>query len=85
MRSQGAIKAAVKEVPGSGEDYTVVFTVSGKDISSRWIWEYGIWRIRTFGEAAAGNKDFVAQKETAKKDRAELPHFEMFELPHFEM
>ncbi|MDR0587120.1 MAG: trypsin-like peptidase domain-containing protein [Treponema sp.] len=72
MRGQGAIKAAVKEISGSGEDYTVVFTINGKDISSGWIREYGAWRIRTFGEFAAGNKDFVAEKETKQKNKAAL-------------
>jgi serine protease Do len=72
MRGQGAIRAAVKEVSGSGEDYTVVFTVNGNDISSRWVREYGAWRIRTFGEVAAGNKDLVTQKETQKKTKEAL-------------
>jgi serine protease Do len=72
MRDQGAIKAAVREVSGSGENYTVVFTVNGKDLSSGWTREYGAWRIRTFGEFAAGNKDLITQKETAKKDKAAL-------------
>jgi serine protease Do len=72
MRGQGVIRAGLKEISGSGEDYTVVFTVNGKDISSRWVWEYGAWRIRTFGETAAGNKDLIAKKETEKKNNEAL-------------
>jgi serine protease Do len=72
LRGQGAIRASVKEVSGSGDAYTVVFTVNGNDVSSGWIREYGVWRIRTFGEIAAGNKDLVAQKETQKKRKEAL-------------
>jgi serine protease Do len=72
MRGQGAIRAVLKDVSGSGEEYTVVFTVNGKDVSSRWVWEYGAWRIRTFGEVAAGNKELITQKETKKRNSAAL-------------
>jgi serine protease Do len=72
LRGQGAIRASVKEVSGSEEDYTVVFTVNGNDVSSGWIREYGVWRIKTFGEVAAGNKDLVVQKEPQKKSKETL-------------
>jgi serine protease Do len=72
MRGQGAIKASVKEVSGSGDEYTVVFTVNGRDISSRWIREYGTWRLRTFGETAAGDKNLIAKKEADKKRKKNL-------------
>jgi serine protease Do len=72
LRDQGAIRASVKEISGSGENYTVVFSVNGNDVSSGWIREYGVWRIRTFGKIAEGNKDLVAQKETQKKNKEAL-------------
>jgi serine protease Do len=72
IRSQGAIKAAVKEVSGAGEEYAVVFTINNKDYNSTWIREYGIWRIRTFGEVASGDKTLVAKKEKEKKDSENL-------------
>jgi hypothetical protein len=69
MRTQGTIKAAVKEVSGGDTEYTVVITANEKDIETRWIWEYGVWRLRSFGEVAAGNKDLLAQKEAERKNR----------------
>ncbi|MDR3173557.1 MAG: trypsin-like peptidase domain-containing protein [Treponema sp.] len=72
MRGQGSIRAAVKEVSGSGDEYTVVFTINGNDISSRWTREYGAWRVRTFGEIAMGNKELIAKKETEKNNRKNL-------------
>ncbi|MDR2471661.1 MAG: serine protease [Treponema sp.] len=67
VRSQGAIKAALKDVSGAGEEYTVVFTINNKDYSSRWIREYGNWRIRTFGSVAAGDKQLLSRKERRRE------------------
>ena len=55
VRSGGAMTASVNEVTGSGEEYTVVFTINGRNVNSRWIREFGYWRIRSFGTVAAGN------------------------------
>ena len=70
IRGQGAIKASLKEISGAGEEFTVVFTINNKDHSSKWVWEYGNWRIRSFGTVAAGDKNLVNQKK-AKKESAE--------------
>jgi serine protease Do len=72
IRGQGAIKAAIKEVTGEGEEYTVVFTINNKDHSSTWVWEYGNWRIRVFGTVAAGDKELLAKKERQKKNNEKL-------------
>jgi len=72
IRGGGAIKAATKEVTGDGEEYTVVFTINDKDVSSKWVREYGNWRIRSFGTIAAGDKSLVEKKETQKKPAEKL-------------
>jgi serine protease Do len=72
IRSGGVIKSAVKEVTGDGEEYTVVFTVNDKDVSSKWVREYGNWRIRSFGTIAAGDKSLVEKKESQKKTAERL-------------
>jgi serine protease Do len=75
IRTQGAIKASIKEVTGEGEEYTVVFTINNKDHSSKWVREYGNWRIKSFGAVATGDKAMLEQKqakrEAAKKLRIE--------------
>ncbi|MDR2072830.1 MAG: serine protease [Spirochaetaceae bacterium] len=68
IRNQGSIKAEIKEVTGSGEEYTVLFTMNNKDFSSTWIREFGNWRLRTFGEVAAGNKELLTKKEEERKN-----------------
>jgi len=50
----------------SADRYTVSFDVNGKTISSDWVNEYGVWRIRTFGDFAAGDKSLV---ETRQRER----------------
>jgi serine protease Do len=72
IRGQGAIKAAVKEVSGADEEYSVIFTINNKDYTSTWIREYGIWRIRTFGGVAAGDKTLLTKKEEKKKTAENL-------------
>jgi len=66
----GALKAAVKEITGEGEEYTVIFTINNKDAKSVWIREYGNWRIKSFGNVARGDKELLSkrqkEKETAK-------------------
>jgi len=56
IRGTGAIRAQIKEVTGEGEEYTVVFTINNKDVSSVWVREHGNWRIKTFGTAATGEE-----------------------------
>jgi len=71
IRKQGAtIKADLKEVTGAGEEYTVVFTINNKDVTSKWIREYGNWRIRSFGAVAAGDPALLSKKQ-AQKEAAE--------------
>ncbi|MCL1812466.1 MAG: serine protease [Treponema sp.] len=72
IRGQGVIRASIKEVTGAGEEYTAVFTINNKDFSSKWVWEYGNWRIRSFGTVAAGDKELLAKKEKAKKTAEDL-------------
>ena len=72
IRGQGAIKASVKSVTGSGSEYTVVFTINNKDVQSTWVREYGNWRIRTFGTVAAGKNAPPAKKETPSRKKTEL-------------
>ena len=68
IRTQGVvIKASKKNVSGSGEEYTVVFTINDKDVESKWIREYGNWRIRSFGTVAAGDKNLIEQKKIKKE------------------
>ena len=59
----GALRASIKEVTGEGEEYTVVFTINNKDVSSVWVREYGNWRIRSFGKVAIGDQDALARRQ----------------------
>jgi len=72
IRDGEAIKASLKEVTGDGEEYTVIFTINSKDVSSKWVREYGNWRIRSFGTIAAGDKSLIEKKETQKKNNERL-------------
>jgi serine protease Do len=72
IRSKGVIKASLKEVTGAGEEYTAIFTINDKDVSTKWVREYGNWRIRTFGEIAAGDKNLVAKKESRREAEKNL-------------
>jgi serine protease Do len=78
LRSKsGSISVAVDSInPGEGGSYNVNFTVNGSVVSSVWINEYGIWRIRSFGTIAAGDKTLAEkdkkEKEKAKKEAASL-------------
>ena len=67
-----AIRASIKEVTGAGEEYTVVFTINDNDVSSKWVREYGNWRIRSFGTVAAGDKSLVEKKENQRKTAERL-------------
>jgi serine protease Do len=63
----GALRTSIKEVSGSGEEYTVVFTINNRDVSSVWIREYGNWRIRSFGTVAAGDHTLVERRRTQRE------------------
>ena len=67
----GVIRASIREVSGSGEKYTVTFTIDNRDVSSVWIREYGSWRIQSFGTAVTGDMERVRQRET--RDRRTAP------------
>ncbi|MDR1388495.1 MAG: trypsin-like peptidase domain-containing protein [Treponema sp.] len=72
MRNSGAIKAELKDVSGEGEAYTVNFIINGREFSSRWVREYGNWRIATFDAAASGDKTRISERETKQKNREAL-------------
>lgn len=63
----GKITVSVDTVSENGANgYTVSFNVNDKIISSEWINEYGIWRIKTFGDFASGDKTLIKKKAEAK-------------------
>ena len=64
LRSGTGKIAVEKESVAAVDDnnYTVTFKVNNKTIRSEWTNEYGIWRIRIFGDFAAGDKSLVSQR-----------------------
>ncbi|MCL2442153.1 MAG: serine protease [Treponema sp.] len=68
----GVIRASIKEVTGSDEEYTVIFTINNKDVSSVWIREYGNWRIKTFGTVAAGDQSLIRRRQNQREAAANL-------------
>jgi serine protease Do len=73
VRRQGTtINASVKEVSGEGEEYTVVFTINNKDVSSVWIREYGNWRIRSFGDVATGDQSTLQRRQSQREASEKL-------------
>jgi len=77
---QGPLKAVLKDVTGSGEEYTVTFNINNKDVTSVWIREYGNWRIRSFGVVASGDKSLMTKKEAEKKKKEALRIDSTFQL-----
>jgi serine protease Do len=67
-----ALKAEVKEVTGSGEEYSVTFTINNKDAKSVWIREYGNWRIKSFGSVARGDKELLSKRQKEKETSEKL-------------
>jgi serine protease Do len=69
LRSKtGSISVTVNSITPAGSDrYTVSFNVNNTTIDSDWVNEYGIWRIRTFGDFAAGDKTLIDKR---KKERS---------------
>ena len=49
-------------------NYKVDFKVNNKIISSLWTNEYGIWRIKTFGTFAAGDKSLIGKRSRLEGD-----------------
>ena len=72
IRSGTAINVSIKEVTGSGEEYTVIFTVNNRDVSSVWIREYGNWRIRSFGTVAAGDASLIERRKKERETKEKL-------------
>ncbi|MCL2411216.1 MAG: hypothetical protein FWC97_06180, partial [Treponema sp.] len=68
----GALRASISEVTGEGEEYTVVFTINNRDVSSVWIREYGNWRIGTFGTIAAGDRALIDRRQAQRERDANL-------------
>ncbi len=63
----GTISIALDSiVPGEADTYTVTFNVNNGSVSSVWINEYGIWRIRSFGDVAAGDKTLIKKKKEVR-------------------
>jgi serine protease Do len=63
---------SVKPREGGQEGYTVTFQVNDRLISSNWVKEYDIWRIESFGDAAAGNKSLLSEKEERRRQEKNL-------------
>ncbi|MDR1248219.1 MAG: hypothetical protein LBK63_02845, partial [Treponema sp.] len=74
LRTQtGRIALTVDSVaPANGNNYTVAFTVNDKTIRSVWVNDYGIWRINSFGDFAAGDKTLVERRNQADTDAQRL-------------
>jgi serine protease Do len=74
LRSKsGAISMTLDSIsPGEDGSYNVSFNVNGGKVDSIWINEYGIWRIRSFGTIASGDKTLVEKEKKAKADSNRL-------------
>jgi serine protease Do len=59
-------------VPNNKNGYTVTFRVSDETISSEWVNEYGIWRINSFGDFAAGDRSLIEKRDQADRDARRL-------------
>jgi serine protease Do len=59
-------------VPAGDGRYKITFRVNDKDIDSEWVNEYGIWRIRTFGDFASGDKTMIEKRKKEAADAAKL-------------
>jgi len=61
-------------------NYTVNFLVGNKTVSSQWVNEYGIWRIKSFGSIAAGDKSLARKKAERREANAKLKAFPVLQL-----
>ena len=79
----GVLRTSIKDIYGSGEEYTVVFTINDNDVSSVWIREYGNWRIKTFGSIATGEQtraERITAQGRASRGRLRTDSFFNIEL-----
>jgi hypothetical protein len=74
LRSRsGRISISVDQVvPNNKNGFTVTFKVNDGTISSEWVNDYGIWRINSFGDFAAGDKTLVEKRDQADRDSERL-------------
>ncbi|MDR2922150.1 MAG: serine protease [Treponema sp.] len=74
LRSKsGGISIKLNSInPGEDGLYNVSFNVNGGNVDSVWINEYGIWRIRSFGTSASGDKTIIDKKKKEKADAGRL-------------
>ena len=72
IKSRNVYSAAIREITGAGEEYTVLFSINNKIVSSVWIREYGNWRVKTFGAAASGDTDRLTRRQTDREAAANL-------------
>jgi serine protease Do len=73
MRSKsGAMKISLDSINLNDKGgFDVVFNVNDKIAKSVWIKEYGVYRMDTYGELAAGGKNLLQEKEKKKaQDKA---------------
>jgi serine protease Do len=64
-----SISATVDSInPGEDGSYNVNFMVNGANVTSIWINEYGIWRIRSFGTVASGDKTASKKRRPSASD-----------------
>jgi serine protease Do len=86
LRSKsGSISIKLNSInPGEDGSYRVSFDVNDASVDSLWVNEYGIWRIRSFGTTASGDKTLSEKKEKekakVKTDTARLKHEPNFML-----
>jgi serine protease Do len=67
----GDIKIELREVRElSPAEYAVTFDINGTGTESRWVKEYGVWRINSFGAAVTGDKSLV-EARAQRRARAE--------------
>jgi serine protease Do len=74
LRSKaGSISVKLDSItPGEDGLYNVSFDVNGANVDSVWTNEFGIWRIRKFGNIASGDKTLMGKKEKERKDATRL-------------
>ncbi len=64
----GVINARLGTISPIDEDeYTVTLNIGDESISSTWVLEYGVWRIKTFGAVVVGDKAVAAEKVEERK------------------
>ncbi|MDR0602528.1 MAG: serine protease [Treponema sp.] len=70
--SQGSMSVSVGTILPGAEGYTVTFRVNEGSVSSEWINEYGIWRIRSFGRFMMDDKAYANQASMEKEEEERL-------------